>query len=178
MLSMCGYLIYSPGGSNPIITDTTCDSKTQTLYTDYLPRTVQGETFQKKTDYTLAFSHTHPDIEPYYEKVSFGGRTAALSQMNDSYTRMLAMMVGVEVKAAYGDETEARVQLAVWTSAGLTSIRCLTKEAVGDVNAMNHIPLFGWTVVGQQWDMYIGLVNNGDTGDAVSVVLLLFLKLY
>jgi hypothetical protein len=89
--------------------------------------------------------------------------------MNDTYTRILAMMVGVVVKPAYGgSEVEAQYQLAIWIAAGLKSRRLLTVDAIGDISGMDNIPLFGWTVVGPRWELYFGLVNDSETGKVVS----------
>lgn len=97
--------------------------------------------------------------------------------MNDVYARMLAMMVGIEVKPAYGgSDVEAQSQLAVWIAAGLKSRRTLTMQAVGDLTRMDQVPIFGWTVVGHRWELYFGFVDNGETGDVVSSPLLLSLE--
>lgn len=145
---------------------------------NYLPRTSKGGTFQKKTDYALAFSDNHESVKPFYEQVSFGGCTAALSQMSDVYTRMLAMMVGIEVKAAYGgSDVEAQSQLAIWIAAGLKSRRTLTEQALSDATVMDRVPIMGWMVVGHRWELYLGFVENGETGDVVSTSLLLSLIL-
>jgi len=80
--------------------------------------------------------------------------------MNDTYTRMLAMPVGIEVKPATGDEKEAQVQLALWMSAGLMSRRALALAATGDAMSLHHLPMLGWTVIGHRWELFIGYVAD------------------
>lgn len=80
---------------------------------------------------------------------------------------MLAVLVGVEVKLAYGDETEAKVQLAVWISAGVQHRRELATAATGSSQSMDSVPLFGWTVIGHRWELYIGSYGADGSGDIV-----------
>lgn len=127
-----------------------------------------GPIAQKKTDYGLAFSPRHDRIGPVYEKVSFSGRFVSLSQMTDTYTQMLAILLGVEVKANYGNEVEAQTQLAVWLAAGLKHRRDLAKAATGGASAMDDVPMLGWTVIGHRWDLYMAFIEDSSTGDIVS----------
>ena len=88
--------------------------------------------------------------------------------MSDPYTQMLALMLGIEVKAQYGNEVEARAQLAVWLAAGLKHRRDVATAATGNAAAMDEVPMLGWTVIGHQWDLYMAFVESGSTGDVVS----------
>lgn len=141
--------------------------KTQSIYTDYLPRSAAGFVAQKKADYGLAFSPRHAQFSRVYEQASFGGHCVALSQMNDPYTRMLALLLGVEVKASSGNEMEARAQLAIWIASGLWHQRMLAKAATGDIAGTDDLPMLGCIVIGHRWDIYIGYVEDSSTGDVV-----------
>ena len=147
--------------------------KTHTIYTGYLPQNSKGSTFQKKTDYGIAFSDNHKPITPFHQQISFGGCTTALSQMKDVYTRMLVMMVGIEVKPAYGgSDVEAQSQLAVWMAAGLKCRRALILQAFGHATAMDKVPMLVWTVIGHRWELYFGLVDDSQTVNVVKFSLL------
>jgi len=90
--------------------------------------------------------------------------------MTDVYTRMLAMLSAAEIKIEGGNAMEAKFQLALWFTAGLRSIRELAEAATKDISIMDDVPMFGWTVVGHTWDLYVAFVEDGQSGAVVSLL--------
>ena len=151
-----------------IADDVYLNSKTQTLFPNFLPQATTGYTVhQKRTDYVLAFSPSAAEPRKYYDRISFGSQCKALSAMNDTYTRMLLLFLGVEVKSDSGNEAEAKTQLALWMAANIRCRRSLAEAASGDKTSLDDVPLFGWIVIGHSWDLYAAYVGDTSSGAVV-----------
>jgi len=90
--------------------------------------------------------------------------------MSDAYTEKLALFAGVEVKMSGAGDLEAKVQLALWMAAGLQCREQLLQKAGEEKTTMDKVPLFGWTVVGHQWDLYVGYVEPVEATEVRAVV--------
>ena len=121
----------------------------------------------KKTDYVLAFSPSAPEPRKYYDYISLGSQCKVLSAMNDSYTRMLLLYMGVEVKSDTGNEAEANSQLALWMAANICCRRILAQAAKGNITGLDNVPLFGWIIIGHTWDLYAAYVEDATSGSVV-----------
>ncbi|GAM90390.1 hypothetical protein ANO11243_084330 [Dothideomycetidae sp. 11243] len=103
----------------------------------------------KKADFSLAF-------EPYTDRVATLIKATtvcgtnlplALSHSGHMRTSMLPLQCAVEVKSAYGDRDEAKVQLATWHAAAFIHAKML----VGTSSLPENLFQIGWTVVGHSW---------------------------
>ena len=136
------------------------ERQTQAIDKDFLP-IWQNNTFTyKKADYALSFSNTHPDLQPVYQELQKQAVARHLSQMDDKYTGEIAMLAGVEVKRSGGNEQDAQAQLFLWLAAGITSLRLLRTCRKEGSYETKRLPLFGWTVVGHIWEIYIAVERD------------------
>lgn len=97
---------------------------------------------QKKADIAWVFSRKHPDVIPYYNRLSLLGRLS-ISQTVDAYTKRIAIFAGAEVKKAGGNENESAAQLAIWSAAGIRMMRVLQQMAQTPELGLETPPISG-----------------------------------
>ncbi|KAI9771741.1 MAG: hypothetical protein M1839_002756 [Geoglossum umbratile] len=127
----------------------------------------------KKADYALAFTPDNLGIGSLYNKLSLGGHNYTLSHMSDTYTSRIAIFCGIEVKSTAGSETEALAQLAIWSAGALENLRklgCFGLKKRGErydrYSCDQLLPIPGWTIVGNEWRLYIAYKSDSDESDA------------
>jgi hypothetical protein len=126
----------------------------------------------KKADYALAFTPDNLGIGSLYNKLSLGGHNYTLSHMSDTYTSRIAIFCGIEVKSTAGSETEALAQLAIWSAGALENMRklgCFGLKKRGEqydrYSCDQLLPIPGWTIVGNEWRLYIAYKSDSDESD-------------
>lgn len=89
--------------------------------------------------------------------------------MTDTYTRLLVLFAAVEVKMEGGNDVEARAQLAVNLASGLRCRKDLADAAGGKaaIAAVADLPMMACTIVGHQWNVYLGFGNSDSLNDDV-----------
>ena len=121
-------------------------STSQLLSKECRPK-YRGELFEtKKTDWTLSFSHQHPQIELQYEALDADGKGPRLSQMNNEATSKLVLCAAIEVKVSSDNEMEARAQLFTWFQAAFSRLRQILKKINPKGDLRPTLPLIGWIV--------------------------------
>lgn len=124
-----------------------------------------------------------------YNRLSFSGPLITLSQSTDNLHSRLVSFGGIEVKQSNGSEDEARLQLALWLSAGLRKVKGLRNASQGpctahkedsarefesaethdDLADQSEIPpALGWTIKGDEWKLYMAWFNNDSSDEIVS----------
>lgn len=95
--------------------------------------------------------------------------------MADTYTRLLVLFAAVEVKMEGGSDIEAKAQLAVNLASGLRCRKDLADAAGGKaaIAAVADLPMMAWTVIGHQWNVYLGFVDSDSVDDRIVRILLL-----
>lgn len=142
-------------------------SQTQSIDKKYLQHFRDDNHFpHKKADFALAFSPIHPAVQKKYAEVRKPGEESPqLSQMNDVYTRTIALYLGAEVKKFGGNEEEARGQLFQWLGAGIMMLRTL----IDDNHRTPPPPLLGWVIVGHQWNLFMAVGDGNKSGDDILI---------
>jgi hypothetical protein len=82
----------------------------------------------RKTDYTLSYSHRHPAIAALYKNLDAANRRD-IGHTLDAFTKRTALFSGFEVKPASGDHTEAELQMSIWIAASLRKKQELARLA-------------------------------------------------
>lgn len=98
--------------------------------------------------------------------------------MNNQFTEKLAMLAGIEVKPSAGNEVEAQGQLALWLAAGLRCREQLIQSTKRTVDSMDGFPLFGWTVFGHEWKLYLAFADADEERAVVSCFGIAITRLY
>ena len=135
-------------------------------------QTYQGEPFEtKKTDWALSFSRQHPEVLHQYDALAWDGHPPALSQMNNMATSSLVLYSATEVKVTKGKESQAQAQLFTWFQAGFSRLRKLLKKVGnGTPTAESTLPLLGWTVIGERWELYMAIGEGNNEADPIIIV--------
>ena len=131
-----------------------------------------GKDFEtKKTDWALSFSPTHSDVKSQYDALKSNGNAPALSQMNNLATSKLILYSAAEVKIPSGNGSEAKAQLFTWFQAGISRLRKLLKKIGNGTPAADPtLPLLGWTVIGERWELYMAIGNCNQEADSITII--------
>lgn len=96
--------------------------------------------------------HRDPDIATLYKDLTVWNRE--IGHTLDAFTKYIALFSGLEVKAAFGDYTEAELQLSVWAAADIAKKLEMARDANVSLSlAMMCIP--GITIVGHDLSVYL-----------------------
>ena len=70
-----------------------------------------------------------------------------------------------------GREKEGQAQLFTWFQAGVTRLRKLLNiVGSGTPTAESTLPLLGWTVVGERWELYMAIGEGNEATDPVLII--------
>lgn len=132
----------------------------------------QGNTYEtKKTDWALLFSPNHLEVQRQYNALESNGNPPTLSQMNNLYTSKMILYSGIEIKVPNGNGSEAKAQLFTWFQAGISRLRKLLKKIGNGTPATDPtLPLLGWTVIGERWELYMALGDGNGEADPITIL--------
>ncbi|KAF2007775.1 hypothetical protein P154DRAFT_3462 [Amniculicola lignicola CBS 123094] len=142
--------------------------QSQSINPDYLSIPITGvkEKFiDRKTDYTLSYSHRDADISSLYSRLAVAYHDE-VSHVMDTFTKRTALFSGLEIKPSYGIHTEAELQMSIWIAASLRKKMELARTAgVNIVLAAMAEPAL--TIVGHEHCIYYAyprsdLAGSGD----------------
>lgn len=91
--------------------------------------------------------------------------------MNNETTSRLILYSGIEVKTPTGNRIEAMAQLFTWLQAGFSRLRKLLKKVgKGATTVEPTLPLLGWTVIGDQWQLYVAVGQGNEEEDGILIL--------
>lgn len=139
----------------------------QEINPSFLPR-VPGEIGISRTvDYTFAFPIRDPRVKATYDKITSLQPTRTISHTTDLFTSRVALFSGIKVKESNGGKTEALLQLTIWFAAGLEKILNFGSSSNKKLDGSQLLPSIGWTVIGHDWRLYIGLRGTFESQDRI-----------
>lgn len=126
----------------------------------------------KKADFALSFSPQHPVVEREYKAINAGQQgPVLLSQMNDVCTSRLVIYSGFEVKKLGGPLKTAQGQIFTFCGGGTIRLRQLLKKVGSGTPTKDlTLPLLGWTVLGDSWELYIFIGKGNEEKDPIFAV--------
>ncbi|KAF2728471.1 hypothetical protein EJ04DRAFT_97312 [Polyplosphaeria fusca] len=142
--------------------------QSQSINPNYLSISTTGgknKIIDRKTDYTLSYSHRDADVSSLYTRLAATYDDDVSHVMNAS-TKRTAVFSGLEIKASYGNHTEVEMQMSIWIAASLRKKMKLAGNAgVNIVPAAMAEPAL--TIVGHKHCIYYAypcsdLGSNGD----------------
>ena len=91
--------------------------------------------------------------------------------MNNLYTSKMILYSGIEIKVPNGNGSEAKAQLFTWFQAGISRLRKLLKKIGNGTPATDPtLPLLGWTVIGERWELYMALGDGNGEADPITIL--------
>lgn len=109
-------------------------------------------TIDRKTDYVLSYSHRHPATSALYKELE-EANVGDVGHTMDAFTKRTALFSGFEIKPASGDQTEAELQISVWSAASIRKKQELASLARLSIEPASMAePMF--TVVGHEYHVY------------------------
>jgi hypothetical protein len=129
-----------------------------------------GLTVDKNADFALGFFPTHRG-DAYevlcQQFLNVLKDQRFISHMGDTDAGMILLGPGLEVKEFGGSQTEALLQVGIYSVAWLQKI-CQLIMLGGEMPSSDNVPpIIGWTVVGHDWKAYLTSLQSD--GSIVSV---------
>lgn len=106
----------------------------------------------RKTDYVLSYSHRHPATSALYKQLE-EANVGVVGHTMDVFTKRTAFFSGFEIKPASGDQTEAELQISIWSAASIRKKQELASLAQLSIEPAAMVePMF--TIVGHKHHVY------------------------
>ncbi|KAF1924337.1 uncharacterized protein M421DRAFT_72698, partial [Didymella exigua CBS 183.55] len=122
------------------------------------PTDARRKTIDRKTDYVLSYSHRHPATSALYKRLE-EANMGDVGHTMDAFTKRTALFSGFEIKPASGDQTEAELQISIWSAASIRKKQELASLAQLSIeNAAMVEPMF--TIVGHEHHVYYCYPRN------------------
>ncbi|KAJ4286960.1 hypothetical protein N0V90_012840 [Kalmusia sp. IMI 367209] len=131
--------------------------QTQAIDSEYLsidPITMRR--LDRKADFTFSYSHEEDGLAALYARLR--PRNPVVSHTLDAFTSKTAVFSGIQVKAPYGNRSEAEYQISVFMGASLRKKAELARMA-GLSNTTSALIEPAFVVVGHDWYFYLGYLR-------------------
>ena len=117
-----------------------------------LTDSTRRKTIDRKTDYVLSYSHRDPHILALYRRLDMAN-CQEIGHTLDAFTKRTALFSGFEIKPAFGNRTEAELQISVWAAASLRKKQELARIAQTSFEPSRMVePVL--TIVGHEHSVY------------------------
>ncbi|KAF3031946.1 hypothetical protein E8E11_000328 [Didymella keratinophila] len=123
-----------------------------------LTDSARRKAIDRKTDYVLSYSHRHPVTSALYKELG-EANAGEVGHTTDAFTKRTALFSGFEIKPASGDQTEAELQISIWSAASIRKKQELASLAQLPIEPAAMVePMF--TIVGHEHHVYYCYPNN------------------